>query len=63
MIDKNASLIWLKTGHLYPETEGFVMAIQDRVIRTKNTEKHIIKNDVVDKCRKCDKAGSLSNTS
>ena len=33
------------------------MAIQDRVIRTKNTEKHIIKNDVVDKCRKCGNTG------
>ena len=57
MIDKSASLLWLKTGHLYPETGGFVMAMQDRVIRTKNTEKHIIKNDVVDKCRKCGNAG------
>ena len=38
------------------------MAIQDMVIRTKNTEKHIIKNDIVDKCRKCDNAGeSIEN--
>ena len=56
-VNKSTSLKWLQTGHLYPETEGFVMAIQDRVIRTKNYEKHILKNDVVDKCRKCGNVG------
>ena len=35
-IDKEASLEWLKKGQLFPETEGFVMAIQDQVINTKN---------------------------
>ncbi|KAL1447249.1 hypothetical protein WDU94_007620 [Cyamophila willieti] len=40
-------------GYLYPETEGFISAIQDRVIRTRNYEKHILKTDVIDKCRKC----------
>jgi len=56
-IDKAVSLTWLKDGHLYSETEGFVMAIQDRVIRTRNYEKHILKLDVVDKCRKCGNIG------
>ena len=42
-IDKAASLTWLINGQLYPETEGFVTAIQDRVIRTRNYEKHIPK--------------------
>ena len=46
-----------KKGQLYPETEGFVTAIQDRVIRTRNYEKHILKLDVVDKCRKCGNIG------
>ena len=25
--DKENSLLWLKKGHLFPETEGFIMAI------------------------------------
>uniref|UniRef100_A0A336M9S3 CSON013850 protein n=1 Tax=Culicoides sonorensis TaxID=179676 RepID=A0A336M9S3_CULSO len=57
LVDKKSSLQWLKTGHLYPETEGFVMAIQDRVMRTRNYEKHVLKMNVVDKCRKCNAVG------
>jgi hypothetical protein len=56
-IDKEATLHWLKEGYLYPETEGFVIAIQDRVIRTKNYERHILKMATVDKCRKCGMSG------
>jgi hypothetical protein len=52
-IDTEASLQWLKQGHLHPETEGFILAIQDRVIRTKNYEKFVLKTNVVDRCRKC----------
>lgn len=57
MIDKSASLKWLSNGFLYPETEGFVAAIQDRVIRTKNYEKHILKTNDIDKCRRCGNNG------
>lgn len=56
-IDKRASLHWLESGYLYPETEGFLMAIQDRVMRTRNYEKHCLKLEVEDKCRKCGVVG------
>lgn len=56
-VDRVSSLMWLAEKQLYPETEGFVMAIQDRVIKTKNYEKHCLKLDVVDRCRKCGTIG------
>lgn len=52
-IDKENSLTWLRKGVLHPETEGFVISIQDRVIRTRNYEKHILNKNVQDTCRKC----------
>lgn len=53
-IDRQASLEWLRQGNLFPETEGFVLSIQDQVIRTRNYEKHIMKERMeTDKCRKC----------
>lgn len=55
--NKPASIQWLKKGYLYPETEGFVVAIQDKVIRTRNYEKYILKGDVMDLCRKCNSPG------
>lgn len=33
------------------------MAIQDRVVRTKNYDRHILKSEVVDRCRKCNSPG------
>lgn len=56
-VDKASSLQWLSDGYVYPETEGFIIAIQDRVIRTKNYEKHCLGMNVVDKCRKCGSVG------
>ncbi|KAL1454809.1 hypothetical protein WDU94_008943 [Cyamophila willieti] len=56
-VNKTLSFNWLKRGELHPETEGFYMAIQDKVMRTKNYEKHILKIDVEDKCRKCHRDG------
>ncbi|KAI5742634.1 hypothetical protein M8J77_009439 [Diaphorina citri] len=54
MVDREMSLEYMRKGYLFAETEGFLTAIQDRVIRTKNYEKHILKLDgVVDICRKC----------
>lgn len=54
-IDKKWSNFYLKSGQLYPETEGFIIAIQDQVICTKNYRKYIIKDPYVtdDKCRAC----------
>jgi hypothetical protein len=53
-VDKIASNLWLKEGLLYGETEGFITAIQDRVIATRNHLKYIIKTGIInDKCRRC----------
>ena len=35
-IDKKLTNEFLKKGYLYPETEGFILAIQDQVIATNN---------------------------
>ncbi|XP_064292512.1 uncharacterized protein LOC135310067 [Plodia interpunctella] len=54
-IDLEASNKWLQVGTLFAETEGFLIAIQDQVINTKNYQKYIIKDAHIrdDKCRKC----------
>lgn len=54
-IDKKNTYTWLQRGELHPETEGFIIAIQDQVILTKNYQKHILKdlNVTNDKCRRC----------
>lgn len=36
-VDKSASISWLLKGTFFPETEGFLLGIQDNVIKTKNT--------------------------
>jgi hypothetical protein len=54
-VDKVASNAWLKKGELFPETEGFMLAIQDQVIETNNYKKYIIKDRSIttDLCRRC----------
>lgn len=53
-VDQRASVQWLVDGNLFPETEGFMIGIQDQVIATLNYKKHIIKENIQnDKCRKC----------
>lgn len=53
-IDPVASNKWLQQGYLFPETEGFLIAIQDQVINTNNYKKYILKNSIEsDLCRKC----------
>ncbi|KAK4883006.1 hypothetical protein RN001_006325 [Aquatica leii] len=53
-IDTQLSYKWLHSGQLFPETEGFVLAIQDKVIATKNYRKYILKEKIeTDTCRKC----------
>ncbi|XP_031334544.1 uncharacterized protein LOC116164497 [Photinus pyralis] len=45
---------WMEIGQLYIETEGFMYAIQDQVIPTKNYQKYISKiNTGSDSCRMC----------
>ncbi|KAJ0173873.1 hypothetical protein K1T71_011022 [Dendrolimus kikuchii] len=53
-IDKEASNKWLYSAGLFPETEGFISAIQDQIIATKNYRKFIIKDPSVsnDLCSK-----------
>lgn len=54
-IDWRASCQWLEKGILFPETEGFIVAIQDQVMGTLNYRKYIIRDHSVtnDKCRMC----------
>ncbi|KAK4875475.1 hypothetical protein RN001_011897 [Aquatica leii] len=54
-IDHKASNTWLRKGNIYYETEGFMVAIQDQVIKTRYYSKLIIKdpNTSTDKCRLC----------
>jgi hypothetical protein len=52
-INKEKSIAYLRRGELYPETEGFITAIQDSVIATKNHQKYIFKSISDDKCRLC----------
>lgn len=44
-VDKSASNKWLHLGEFFPETEGFLLAIQDQVISTKNYRKYILKDN------------------
>ncbi|CAH2230573.1 jg25031 [Pararge aegeria aegeria] len=53
-VDMVASNAWLKRGDLFPETEGFMLTIQDQVIDTKNYQKFIIRRpNISDTCRHC----------
>ena len=53
IVDKTASNAWLSIGELFPETEGFMLAIQDQIIETRNYKKHIIHDTQIDLCRHC----------
>ncbi|GBP07352.1 hypothetical protein EVAR_71102_1 [Eumeta japonica] len=52
-VDNKASNHWLVAGCLFPETEGFMIAIQDQVIPTRNYLKAILRDTgvVSDSCR------------
>ncbi|CAK1586333.1 unnamed protein product [Parnassius mnemosyne] len=52
-VDTVASLHWLRFGDLFGETEGFVCAIQDQVIKTNNYRRYILRDGTVDICRAC----------
>ncbi|XP_028174995.1 uncharacterized protein LOC114363470 [Ostrinia furnacalis] len=53
-VDQSASSTWLTKGNIFGETEGFMVAIQDQVIKTRNYSKYILKETIeTDKCRLC----------
>lgn len=53
-IDVKASNGWLERADIFAETEGFMVAIQDQVIATKNYLKYIVRADLEsDQCRRC----------
>ena len=53
-IDEIASNAWLTKTDIFPETEAFTIAIQDKVISTRNYLKHITKQKIEnEKCRIC----------
>ena len=52
-IDRPASNLWLKKGKLYAETEGFMIAIQDRVVPTRGLRRAIYRENIEDRCRRC----------
>ena len=54
-VDKKNTHGWLKSAGLKGETEGFIFAIQDQVIKTRAYEKSILQSDVEDTCRVCGK--------
>lgn len=56
-VDKAASTRYLTLGYLFPETEGFIHAIQDQVVPTRSYLKHIQGADVeTEMCRLCGRA-------
>lgn len=53
-VDKQASVQWLVDGYLFPETEGFMISIQDQVTATLSYRKFIMKENITSvSCRKC----------
>jgi RNA-splicing ligase RtcB len=57
-VDLKASTDWLDKGGLFAETEAFVFAIQDRILRTRSYQRYIMKDkSVKDECRLCKAKG------
>ncbi|XP_045510128.1 uncharacterized protein LOC123705416 [Colias croceus] len=56
-VDFLSSVHWLRFGDLFGETEGFVCAIQDQVVKTNNYRRYIIKDGTQDLCRMCHRPG------
>lgn len=54
-VSRELSYKWLRLGYLFPETEGYLISIQDQVVATRNYQRYIIKDPQVknDMCRKC----------
>ena len=59
-VDIEASNKWLTKADLYAETEGFLTAIQDQVIPTRNYKKYILKQPNIDElCRRDGKESEM----
>ena len=55
-VDIEASNKWLTYMDLFAETEGFLTAIQDQVMLTRNYKKYVLKYPNIDElCRRCGK--------
>ena len=54
-VDTVALKTWMKFGEIFPETTGFMIAIQDHVISNIYYKQHILKdpNTTNSICRKC----------
>ncbi|CAB3388713.1 Hypothetical predicted protein [Cloeon dipterum] len=52
-VDKEWSTEWLRTSGIFGETEGFILSIQDEVISTRGYQRHVMHQDVSDRCRLC----------
>ena len=52
-VDKKATYQWLISSRLKPETEGFIIAVQDQSLFTKNYQANIMHNGKEAKCRFC----------
>lgn len=60
VIGKNTLNKWLSTADICPETEGFLLAIQNQVIFTKYYRKFIIKDGTAsDTCRGVNETAKL----
>lgn len=51
------TMSWLLTSNIFAETEGFMFAIQDGIIATRNYRRYILKEQIDDKCRMCNAIG------
>ncbi|KAL1461989.1 hypothetical protein WDU94_013846 [Cyamophila willieti] len=53
-IDPEGTHKWLTTPGIFAETEGFMVGIQDRIIKTRNYSKNVLKQpNITDQCRRC----------
>ncbi|KAL1446402.1 hypothetical protein WDU94_005646 [Cyamophila willieti] len=52
-VDRIRTFDWLKSSKLKSVTEAYVMAAQDQALRTRNYDKCVLKLDVEDRCRMC----------
>ena len=46
-VDKEMSCAWIRSGYMFLETEGFIFAIQDQVVPTRNYKKVMLKLSLI----------------
>ena len=51
-MDKNFSFHWLKSGNLYAETEGMLLAAKDQALSTRSIQ-HMYDEQCTSVCRLC----------